>query len=310
MSYRGLESGFLLRRQLATVLLALALPGCSIKQMAVNRVGDALAEGGSTFARDDDPELVREAVPFGLKTYESLLEEAPRHKGLLYAAASGFTQYAFAFIQQDADFVEAQDLTRATALRTRALKLFIRARDYGLRGLEVDLPGLRDRLRVDPAAALVRTRKEHVRLLYWTAAAWAAAMSLAKNDSSLTADQHVAETMMRRALALDEGYELGAIHDFFISYEAGRSSVGGSIERAREHLRRAVALSRGRRAWPYVSFAESASVGAQDRKEFEKLLNDALAVDVDKAPDQRVSNLVAQKRARWLLSRTDELFVE
>lgn len=300
----------MLRRQLATVLLALALPGCSIKQMAVNRVGDALAEGGSTFASDDDPELVREAVPFGLKTYESLLEEVPRHKGLLYAAASGFTQYAFAFIQQDADFVEAQDLTRATALRTRALKLFIRARDYGLRGLEVDLPGLRDRLRVDPAAALAKTRKQHVRLLYWTAAAWAAAMSLAKNDSSLTADQHVAEAMMRRALALDEGYELGAIHDFFISYEAGRSSVGGSIEKAREHLRRAVALSQGRRAWPYVSFAESASVGAQDRKEFEKLLDHALAVDVDKAPDQRVSNLVAQKRARWLLSRADELFVE
>jgi predicted anti-sigma-YlaC factor YlaD len=86
--------------------------------------------------------------------------------------------------------------------------------------------------------------------------------------------------------------------------------VGGSIEKARKHFERAVALAGGRRAWPYVSFAESASVGRQDRKEFETLLNDALDVDVERAPDQRVANLIAQKRARWLLARADELFIE
>ena len=300
----------MLLRRFAAVLLAMAVPACSIKKMAVNALGNALAEGGSTFASDEDPELVREAVPFGLKTTESLLEVNPRHEGLLYSAASGFTQYAFAFIQQDADFVEAEDLSRATALRLRAKKLYLRARDYGMRGLEVDFPGLRGRLTADPARALVPMGREHVRLLYWTAASWAAAMALAKDDSSLTADQHLAEAMMRRALALDETFDLGAIHDFFISYEAGRSSVGGSIEKAREHFERALAIAAGRRAWPYVSFAESASVGKQDRTEFQRLLERALAVDVDRAPGQRVANLVAQKRARWLLARADELFIE
>jgi predicted anti-sigma-YlaC factor YlaD len=299
-----------LLRRFAVVFLASAVPACSIKKMAINALGDALAEGSSTFASDPDPELVREAIPFGLKTTESLLEQSPRHEGLLYAAASGFTQYAFAFVEQDADFVEAQDLSRATALRLRAKKLYLRARDYGMRGLEVDFPGFRERLAAEPGKALGPMRKEHVRLLYWTAASWAAAMSLAKDDSSLTADQHLVEAMMRRALALDEGFDLGSIHDFFISYEAGRSSVGGSIEEARKHLERAVALARDRRAWPYVSFAEGASVAKQDRQEFEKLLNEALAVDVDKAPDQRVANLVAQRRARWLLARADELFIE
>jgi hypothetical protein len=33
-------------------------------------------------------------------------------------------------------------------------------------------------------------------------------------------------------------------------------------------------------------------------------------VDVERAPDQRVANLIAQKRARWLLARADELFIE
>src|SRR3970040_1814714 len=103
----------------ALLAMALALPACSIKKLAVNSLGNALAEGGKTYASDDDPELVREAVPFGLKTVEALLDESPRHKGLLLAAASGFTQYGFAFIQQEADFVEAQDLAPATGLRAR-----------------------------------------------------------------------------------------------------------------------------------------------------------------------------------------------
>src|SRR6185503_12506386 len=129
---------------------------------------------------DEDPELVRGAVPFGLKTVEALLAESPRHEGLLLAAASGFTQYAFAFVQQDADFVEAQDLSRATALRARARKLYLRARDYGFRGLERDLPGLRDRLRQSPSEALRRAGKRNVRFLYWTGLSWFGAIALAK----------------------------------------------------------------------------------------------------------------------------------
>src|SRR5262245_23362409 len=72
--------------------LALMLCGCSIKKMAINRLGDALAGGGNTFASDDDPELVKAAVPFSLKLIESLLAESPSHPGLLLAATSGFVQ--------------------------------------------------------------------------------------------------------------------------------------------------------------------------------------------------------------------------
>ena len=295
---------------LAGALAVLALPACSIRRVAVNSLGNALAQGGSTYARDDDPELVRQAVPFSLKTVEALLNEAPKHKGLLYAAASGFTQYAFAFVEQDADLEEGKDLVAATALRGRAVKLYLRGRDYGLRGLEVDHPGFREGLRGDSAKALGPMKKRNVPLLYWTAAAWAAAMALSKSDSSQSADQHLAEAMMARALELDEPWALGSLHDFFIAYEAGRSSVGGSVARARDHMKRALELAQGRRAWPYVIFAESASVGAQDRREFEDLLRQALAVDPNRDLDQRLSNLLAQRRAHWLLTRTDELFVE
>jgi predicted anti-sigma-YlaC factor YlaD len=299
----------LARAVVAPLTLAL-LPACSVKHLAVNALGNALAEGGSSYARDGDPDLVWEAVPFGLKTVEGLLEEAPRHKGLLFAAASGFVQYGYGRVQQEADFVEAHDLARATELRMRARRLYLRALGYGWRGMEVDFPGLRERLHTEGAPALSRTRKEHVPLLYFTGLAWFAAISVSKDDSELTADQGQAEALMRRALELDESYDHGALHDFFISWEGRGESVGGSFARARTHLERAEALAGGRRVSAFVNFAETVSVAQQDRREFERLLREALAVDPDAAPDMRLANLVYQKRARWLLSRTDELFIE
>ena len=291
-------------------VLALGLSGCSIKMMAINKLGDALSEGTSSFATDDDPELIAGAVPFALKTIESLIEQSPKHRGLLTAAASGFTQYAYAFVQMEADYVEAQDFDRASAQRVRAKKLFLRARDYGLRSFEVEFPGFRERLKADPDAALAKTAKKHVPQLYYTAAAWGAAFAIDKADSSLSVDQIYIEKLMQRALALDEAWELGSLHDFFITWEGGRSSVGGSLEKAKQHFDRAVALSDGRRASPYVTWAEVISVGAQNKKQFQEMLNQALAIDVNKAPAQRLANLIGQKRAKWLLSRTDELFVE
>lgn len=296
---------------LVLFLVVLVSTGCSVKRMAVNRIGDALAGGASVYATDDDPELVAEAMPFGLKTVESLLAESPHHKGLLLAAASGFTQYAYAFVQSKADYIEDTDFARATVLRQRAGKLYRRALEYGVRGLEETRPGLLQALRSDPRAALAVFEKKDVPLLYWTAAAWGAAISLNKTDSDLVTGLPLVEALMHRALDLDEAFGMGAIHDFYIAYEGGRpSSAGGSVERARESLAQSLRLSEGHRAAPLVSFVETVDVGLQDRSEFTRLIEQALAVDVNAVPEHRLANLVAQQRARWLLTRMDRLFVE
>lgn len=296
---------------LSLLLAALLLPACSVKQVVVNVAGTAVAGSGGTFASDDDPELVAAAIPFGLKTMESLLAASPRNEALLLSAASGFVQYSYAFVQLEADYVEARDLGRATEQRARAKRLYVRALGYGLRGLEVKHARFVARLRTETELVLSQATKEDVPLLYWTAAAWAAAAAVSKTDAELTADLPLVEAMLKRALALDGGFGKGAIHDLLMSYEAGRpASAGGSVERARAHRDRAVVLSSGTRASVYVSWAESVSVQAQDRMEFLELLEKALAIDPDAHPEQRLANLIAQKRARWLLARADELFLE
>lgn len=297
--------------------LALMLPlsGCSVRGLAIRSLGKALAGSTGVYASDDDPELVGAALPFALKTIEALLAAEPRDRNLLQAAASGFTQYAYAFVKTPADFAADADFAGSTAQYARALRLYRRALAYGWRGLEIDFPGLRDRLRAHPdqaAAALagLKLERRHVPLLYWTAAPTAAAIGLAKNDAELTADLSLVEALMRRALELDEGFSSGALHEFFLVYEGSRGSLGGSVEASRRHFERALELAGGRRASPFVSFAETVAVAAQDRAEFERLLQQALAVDPDALPEERLANIVSQRRARWLLGRVDDLFIE
>jgi predicted anti-sigma-YlaC factor YlaD len=284
--------------------------GCSVKRMAVNKVGDALAAGGTTFASDNDPELVKAAVPFSLKLMESLLAESPRHRGLLLATSSGFTQYAFAFVQLEADELEDRDVMAALAMRERARRLYLRGRDYGLRGLEVRHRDFEARLRRDADEALRRTRQADVPLLYWTAASWAAAIAVLKDRPDLIADLNLVEGLIDRALLLHEDYDHGAIHNFLISYEMSRQVPPAEQEqRARRHFARALELSEGQHAGPLVSLAEAVSVQNQDVAEFRELLDRALAIDPDARVEWRLVNLILQERARWLLARTDELFL-
>lgn len=292
------------------VLSAILTTGCSIKKMAVNAAGNALAGGGTTFTSDDDPELIKAALPFSLKLMESLLAESPHHQGLLFATASGFTQYGFAFVQEEAEEIETENLGRARELQARARRLYLRARDYGLRGLEARHPGFKRRLKDNPKAAVAPLRKADVPLLYWSAVSWAAAIAMAKDSPDAVGDLPQVEAMIDRSLVLDETWDYGAIHGFLIMFEMGRATGDGDrAARARKHFDRAVELSAGRLSGPFVSYAEAVCIPAEDRGQFEQLLQKALAINPDNDPPTRLVNLIMQRRARWLLSRVDKLFL-
>jgi predicted anti-sigma-YlaC factor YlaD len=296
---------------LVALALVLATSACSVRNLAVNSLGDALAASGSGFGSDDDPELIAAAVPFSLKLMENVLAETPNHRELLLAVTQGFVQYSYAFVEMGADELEDKELQAAYAQRERARRLYLRARNYGLRGLETTHPGIGRALRADPARAVAGTTAEDVPLLYWTGVAWAAAISLSKDDPFTVSELPIMEALVRRALELNEAYDNGTVHVFMISYEMSRSGlIADAPARARRHFARAVELTGGMQVAPYVSLAEAVSTAERNRKEFEQLLRRALALDTAKKPEWRLANLVMQRRARWLLSRTDRLFAD
>jgi predicted anti-sigma-YlaC factor YlaD len=286
------------------------LGGCSmVKSMAVKTVASTLAESGDVFTRDDDPELVADAIPFALKLDESLLESTPKYGPLLLATCTNFTEYAFAFVQSTADIERFDHYEEGVRLNDRALGLYLRAHGYCMRALEVRFHGITDRLTDDPVAAVARAQRKDVPLLYWTAASLGAAVALAPDRPDLLIEFPIVRALLDRALALDETWNLGAIHEALITLES-LETLGGSQAKAREHFDRAVALQHGDQPGPYVALAMGVSVATQDRAEFEKLMNEALAVDPNTVPSTRLVTIVAQRRARALLDHADSLFAK
>jgi predicted anti-sigma-YlaC factor YlaD len=124
------------------------------------------------------------------------------------------------------------------------------------------------------------------------------------------ADVPAVKALMDQVTELDEAYDWGAVHGVLIALEAMPEAAGGSAEKARAHFDRAVELSHGKSAAPYVTFAVAVSVPAQDWQEYRDLLHEALAIDPDSEPSLRLVNVIAQRRAEWLLTRTEILFLE
>jgi predicted anti-sigma-YlaC factor YlaD len=295
---------------LLVALLAATSSGCaSIRRFAVNKIGDTLASGGSTYESDDDLELVGEALPFGLKLTEGLLAESPKHRGLLQMACQGFTTYAYVYVQPDVDRVGEEDVERAMQIRMRVRRLYLRAYRYGVRGLEVNLPGVGAALVEDPGKALAEATAEDTPLLYWTAASLGLAVSAAKDDAAMLARLPEVEALLKRGLELAEDWKGGAFHELAVVVAGARPGTP-NYEATERHYQRALDLSGGTQASLFVAYAEAVAVRRQDRAGFRALLDKALAIDPDAHEEIRLANLVAQRRARWLLDHTDDLFLD
>ena len=292
------------------VLLCLLLCGCSLKTIALRSLADALAEPGNTFARDDDPELIRESLPLLLKIMETLHDGLNDHKNIRLALARGFTSYGVAFIQDDADRLSEVNVGQGKERYERSRRLCLRGYTYGLEGLEIAAPGFRaDWESSKTDAALARLKKDDVALLYWTAAALGSAIASAKGDMKLVGRLPLVEKMMARALELDESFDEGALQEFFITDEMVKGvGRGGGPAKAKAHYERALVLSKNKKLSPIVTYAESVLVDQQDKTNFIALLERVVKANIDEDLDHRLVNAIAQKRARWLLSRVDELF--
>lgn len=295
-------------RLLTVVLVCAAVSACSPKQIGFNRMVDALTSTASSYSTDNDLEFVRLAAPTTLKMIEMVLAQQPAHEGLLVTACSGFAQYAYAFLQIDAEAIETTNAAAAAELRTRAGLMQRRARDYCLRALEARHKGFRDRLTRDTKGLMAAMTIADVPALYWLAVSWGSELAVASNQLMRLPELLTVRTILERALALDEKWERGAIHEAFIALDGLPALLGGSAARAKQHFDRAIELSGGQSAFAYVTMASSIAQPARDRASFEKWMKAALAVNIDRVPEMRLANLIAQKRARVLMGRVSTLF--
>ncbi len=289
-----------------------ALCSCSVKKYAIRQVGASLNSGASVFESDEDLELVRDALPFSLKFVESLLAEVPDDRNLLVTACRGFTLYSYAYVDFEADKLIEEDLAAGRKMRERARKLYLRGAAHGFHALETLYPGFQERLRRNPADAVAVTKpgkaKRDLPLLYWSAAALGLAISTATDDAAMLARLPEVEALVNRAIELNSSWDGGALHDFALVFESSRPGVQDR-ERIEQSYLRALELSGGANSGLHVSYAEAVAIPDQNVALFRELMRKALAVDVDADPDNRLRNVLGQRRAQWLLDRIEDLFL-
>jgi hypothetical protein len=292
-------------------LLALALCACSPKHIVIGAAADALSGEGNGWGTDDDPELVGQAVPFALKTIDSLIGAEPDNDKLLLAGCSGYTQYAYAFVDQPAQMNPDLKPSQQEHAHVRSMRLLARANAMCLHGLDARHQGFTAALDKDAPAALKTLEKDDVPLLYWAAASLALEVAGQKDQPAMLAQLPRVGQLADRALELDEAWDHGSLHELMEAYEASRpAAAGGSEQKAAQHRDLALKESENKKLGPLVTWAEDVCVGKQDKAGFTKLLDQVRAFNIDAAPQYRLANVLAQRRAQWLQGRLDDLFVQ
>ena len=284
------------------VLLSIqALVGCAVRPFVVDKAADALASQGQS--DEDDILLAREASAFYLKLSESVLKETPGNLKLAESVASGFTQYAYAFVAFDAEKIESQDAKAAQRMRERAARLYWRANQHAMRALEISLPGFKQALVKNDPQLLARLRQDQVGLAYWAAASWGGFISLSKDDPDKVADLPLAVNLATLAWKKNPDFNRGGLTSLMGTFEASRP--GGSMALAEKYFDQAIAQSNGENAGPWVAKAESIALKKQDQKVFIQWLNEALRIA---KIHRNLENEVMRERAIWLIETADDLF--
>ena len=177
--------------------------------------------------------------------------------------------------------------------------MYQRARGYCLHGLEIRHPGLTlQALGADPVAALKPATADDVPWLYWAAASWGADLSLAPSQLTRITELATVRALLNRAKALNDAWESGAIYEGLIAFDGLPPMLGGSPAAARADFEKAMQLSDRKSAFAYVALESTTADAAEKRR----LLEGALAIDVTTIASRRLTNLIAQRYARALLS--------
>jgi len=95
---------------LMLTLITAAASSCSIRKFVVGQVADAVSSSGpSPLESNKDVDLAVESIPAFLVFFEGLLEEVPKHRGLLTQLAQGYTSYTYLGVQQSLDRAKDSD---------------------------------------------------------------------------------------------------------------------------------------------------------------------------------------------------------
>ena len=226
---------------------------------------------------------------------------------LYLEAAKLRTQYTYAFIVEKADRLIEDDYETGKRFYDKALASFEEAISYGKKAIQLRHPELQ--FITDWIIEDVTFTEKDVPYLYWLGAAYGGSIGSSRGKAKWVIQLPIVGYLLETSLEIDPSWNYGAIHTAMISYTMARTDLmGNNVENATKHYEQAMLFSNRQDAGSKVSFAENVHISLQKKDEFELILKEVLAMDVENNKELALGNIIARERALWLLSRTDELF--
>ncbi|WP_141733730.1 TRAP transporter TatT component family protein [Oligoflexus tunisiensis] len=289
---------------------SVSLSNCSLKTMAVQQMGELVASGVPAFEKDEDLELIRDAIPANLKLLEAMLESDPENKQIPAILSQMYASYGFAFLEAD---LETPELGDKAKLKERINRFYQRGQQYGERALIASSKRCEQGLKViaELDSCLNDLDKDDVPALYWYGFNVAAFLNRNMNSMAALAQGPKMEKVMERVIALDESYNFGSAHLFLMLYYGARPAMmGGNFEKADAHYKAIQKQAGSDFLLADVFHARYVLVQKQDRPGFEKVLKAVIEkkVDTDKAPQLRLYNSLAKSRAKLYLNSVEDFF--
>ena len=218
-------------------------------------------------------------------------------------------EYGFGVIMEQADRLIDMDYYSAIDKYKEANIVFKEARDLGILVLNRKYPLFDDWLRNE---AKIKFIKNDVIDLYWLAAAYGGTIGSSRGNPFELIHLPSVGRLLRKCIELDPEWNKGAIYSAMMSFTATRSDLSAVALRDSVdfYFDKAIFYSDSLDAGPFITYAESVHKPYQERKEFVDKLNYVLDMKIKSRSDYELPNLIAKNRAEWLLSKTEEYFLE
>ena len=115
--------------------------------------------------------------------------------------------------------------------------------------------------------------------------------------------------LAQRIYDLDDTFMDGMPHLIFGVYNCVYpEAYGGSFEKGKQELDKAIEISGGKNLLYKVLYAEFYYKPLYDRDGYEKLMNEVINFDLESHPTGRIMNSMAQEQAKSYLEHIDEVF--
>lgn len=271
-----------------------------------------MKEGAPVFEEEQDIEVGEQTGLAMIKTLEVFHHQNPKNKNYLLLLSKSYGTYAFGFLENRLLQYEKENPERFQVILERAKLFYSRGKNYGLMLIEREDKDLRKAIDqgLGPLkSALAGVGRDEVGMIFWTALSWGNYVNLTKDDVRSVSDLAIVEAMMARVLELDPGFFYGGPHLFYGVYYASRPAMlGGNPEMAKKHFEEAVNTSGGRFLIPYALQAQFLAVQTQDKNLFNDLIGKVELGDPNALPEQKLANMLAKERVRFLREKEKDLF--